>query len=323
MASGEDAPICENFDFRYLVDAPIVDVDAWPRLAGNANGPTLIRAPDWLPEAPGCYLLYFAHHEGESIRLACGDDLAGPWRLHEPDPLLLANSGFATRPVHDTELDPEARAHIAAGADGCYPHIASPDAWVDHERREIRLYFHGRLQNGLQRTRVAISRDGLRFTARDEILALPYLRILRHADWFYAIAMPAQLYRSRDGLGAFEAGPRLTEDPIRHHAMLQLDGRCWFFWTRIGDCPERILVSELFMQDDWRHWRLGKAREVHRAHRPWEGSEQPLDASLAGAVMQPANQLRDPAVFVEDGRIFLLYAVAGERGIGISELVRR
>lgn len=321
MTGGQDLPASDEFEFRYLLDAPIVDIDTWPALGGNANGPALIRAPDWLPRAPGRYLLYFAHHEGDSIRLACSDDLAGPWKLHQSDPLRLADSGFATRPASDAELDPEARAFIAAGADGYYPHIASPDVWIDHRRHEIRLYYHGRLQNGLQRTRVAISRDGLHFDADDEILALPYLRIMRHADWFYAIAMPAQLYRSCDGLGAFEAGPRLTEERIRHHAMLLRDGRCLFFWTRIGDRPERILVSELHMRGDWRDWHLDEPRELHRAQRPWEGSDLPTEPSLPGGLMQPANQLRDPAIFVEDERVYLLYAIAGERGIGLGELV--
>jgi hypothetical protein len=32
------------------------------------------------------------------------------------------------------------------------------------------------------------------------------------------------------------------------------------------------------------------------------------------------NQLRDPAIFREGDRTFLLYAVAGESGIGIAEL---
>lgn len=311
-----------GFRFRYLLDAPIVDVDAWPRLGGNANGPSLIASPQWLIGSPGRYLLYFAHHEGHAIRLAFSDDLGGPWQLHEPDPLSLADSRFATSAPDDADLDAEARAWIEAGADGHYPHIASPDAWVDHQRREIRLYYHGRLHNGLQRTRVAISTDGLRFVAREEVLGLPYLRVFRDRDWFYAIAMPAQLYRSRDGLDGFEPGPRLTDDPIRHHALLQAGGRCHVFYTRIGDCPERILVSELRMQGDWLEWRLGEAREVHRAQRPWEGSDLAAEASQPGAVMQPVNQLRDPAIFVEDGRIFLLYAIAGERGIGLGELSR-
>ena len=33
------------------------------------------------------------------------------------------------------------------------------------------------------------------------------------------------------------------------------------------------------------------------------------------------NQLRDPAIFEEDGRIYLLYAVAGESGIAIAEVL--
>ena len=35
----------------------------------------------------------------------------------------------------------------------------------------------------------------------------------------------------------------------------------------------------------------------------------------------PANQLRDPAIFQESGHTFLLYAVGGESGIAIAELV--
>jgi hypothetical protein len=34
------------------------------------------------------------------------------------------------------------------------------------------------------------------------------------------------------------------------------------------------------------------------------------------------NQLRDPAIYVEDDRIYLLYAIAGESGIAIAELIR-
>jgi hypothetical protein len=36
--------------------------------------------------------------------------------------------------------------------------------------------------------------------------------------------------------------------------------------------------------------------------------------------MKPVNQLRDPAIFKENGKIYLLYAVAGEQGIAIGEL---
>jgi hypothetical protein len=43
-------------------------------------------------------------------------------------------------------------------------------------------------------------------------------------------------------------------------------------------------------------------------------------ASQYGGCLQRVNQLRDPAIFEDDGRIYLLYAVAGEQGIAIGEL---
>jgi hypothetical protein len=308
------------FSFHYLNNAPLIDVAKHVQLDGNANGPALVTAPDWLDNPPGKYLLYFAHHEGRSIRLATSENLTGPWKILSSTPMDLAQSHFATSSPTDGELHPEARAYIAADADGNYPHIASPDIWVDHENRQIRLYYHGRMANGLQRSRVALSDDGINFEAQHEILGLAYLRIFKHQDWFYALTMPGQLYRSRDGLSGFELGPKLTAEPIRHHALLHHHKQWYIFWTRVGDAPERILVSKLDTLADWSQWKLGEATEVHRPLRPWEGAELPNEASRYGGIMHRVNQLRDPAVFEENGRIYLLYSVAGEQGIAIGEI---
>ena len=51
-----------------------------------------------------------------------------------------------------------------------------------------------------------------------------------------------------------------------------------------------------------------------------EGADAPLEPSIRSVAYGPVNQLRDPAIFVEDGRTYLLYAVAGETGIAIAEL---
>lgn len=308
------------FKFDYLSDAPIIAVDSFTQLGGNINGPSLIRCPDWIRPAPAKYLLYFAHHEGRSIRLALGDRLEGPWRLQQPAPLELEDSLFAIDAPAIEDLDPAARAFIERGEDGNYPHIASPEIWIDDGQQVIRLYYHGRMHNGLQTTRVALSRDGLEFVAREEILASAYLRLFRQDDWFYALSMPAQLYRSRDGLSQFEEGPRLTHEPIRHHALLNHRGEWQLFWTRVGDRPERILVSTLVTDGDWQDWRIGEGREVHRARKAWEGADLPATASRYGAIMHRVNQLRDPAIYQEDDRIYLLYAIAGEQGIAIGEL---
>ncbi len=308
------------FSFHYIHDAPLIDVASHGQLEGNANGPSLIRAPDWLSNPPASYLLYFAHHEGRSIRLATSDHLRGPWRIYPQSPLELEQSLFASSPPLQHELDEEALAFIAAGADGNYPHIASPDIWVDHEQQQIRMYYHGRLQNGLQRSRVATSTDGLNFEARDEIIGPPYLRLFRHNNWFYAIGFPGQLFRSRDGLTGFETGPILTGEAIRHHALLQQGQQWYLFWTRVGDAPERILVSRLDTSSDWLHWRMDEAEEVHRPRKPWEGALLENQASSYGSSMQPVNQLRDPAIYCEDDNIYLLYSSAGEQGIAMGEI---
>ncbi|MFB6219029.1 MAG: hypothetical protein ABEH77_07635, partial [Halobacteriaceae archaeon] len=55
--------------------------------------------------------------------------------------------------------------------------------------------------------------------------------------------------------------------------------------------------------------------------RVWEGADEPVVPSESGSASGRVNQLRDPAVFEEGGDSYLLYTVAGERGIAIAELV--
>src|SRR6188508_1447297 len=128
-----------------LADNPIIRPHMDGRMGDNINGPSLIRVPDWVRNPLGRYYLYFAHHDGRFIRLAFADALGGPWSTHEDGVLPLQASHFAG-------------------------HIASPDVHVDHEQRRIRMYFHGGdVPSGLgappQHTRVAVSDDGLQFTA--------------------------------------------------------------------------------------------------------------------------------------------------------------
>ncbi len=61
--------------------------------------------------------------------------------------------------------------------------------------------------------------------------------------------------------------------------------------------------------------------EVLRPEEPWEGSDLPLVASIRSFRPEPANQLRDPYVFVDiDGQAYLFYAVAVESGIAVARL---
>ncbi len=48
-----------------------------------------------------------------------------------------------------------------------------------------------------------------------------------------------------------------------------------------------------------------------------------MAAARIGALEGPVHALRDPAVYEESGKTYLLYAVAGESGIAIARLERR
>lgn len=311
-----------------LGDGPILSPWSHPTLGTNIQGPTMIRVPDWVRPRLGRYYLYFADHKGRYIRLAYAEDVRGPWRVHGPGTLRLEDSYLLTRPP---AAPPEEMAKLRAGWDSTKwshdlltesttPHIASPDVHVDSARRRIVMYYHGLESLGRQVTRVATSADGVHFRARPEILGRTYMRAFRHGGYTYVMAMPGQFYRSRDRLSAFEEGPRLFNPKMRHAALLKRGDTLYVFWTQVGDVPERILVSTVALTGDWATWRESPPAEVLRPERTWEGADAPLVPSVRSTAYERVNQLRDPAIFEENGRIFLLYAIAGEAGIALAEV---
>jgi hypothetical protein len=283
-----------------LGNGPIITPHMDARMGDNVNGPSLIRVPDWVERPLGRYYLYFGHHDGEYIRLAYADDLIGPWRTHEPGVLPLAESTYAG-------------------------HIASPDVHVDHASRTIRMYFHGSDTRtgggGAQHTRLALSADGLHFRARPENLGRAYIRAISIGGWWYAVGMPGQLYRSPDGLTNFVEGPRLGDPDQRHVALRLVGTTLQIFSTTIGDCPERILLSTVDTTADWRDWTASPPTVVLEPELPYEGGNEPLEPSKRGLIHGPVRQLRDPAIFEENGRAYLIYSVAGESGLALAEVL--
>ena len=307
---------------RRLLDEPLISGDMDARMGSNVNGPSLIRAPDWIETPLGSYYLYFADHKGSYIRLAYADAVTGPWRMHPPGTLQLADSRFATEKA-DVRFTETARA--AWGPLGeqniLQPHVASPDVHVDDARQEIRMYFHGMLENADQLTRVALSRDGIHFNALPELLGPPYFRVFEYDDWYYGLAMPGKFLRSRDGLSNFETGPSLFQPTMRHCAVRVVEHTLEVFWTRVGDAPERILFSQVDLGGDWWGWTSSDPVSVLEPEVDWEGADLPLLPSVLGEMNQPVNQLRDPCLYQEDDRLYLLYSGAGESCIGIAEIV--
>jgi hypothetical protein len=321
------------FHVRRLPENPIIRPHMDVRMGANVQGPSMIRVPDWVKKPLGRFYLYFADHKGDYIRLAYADAPEGPWRIHTPGALSLAQSLYPIAPIPPPPggSPPPARPGIAPPGtpdipsleeDATTPHIASPDVHVDEANRRIVMYFHGLAGYRVQQTRAAVSEDGLSFTAQPELFGPSYFRVFRHDGASYALVMPGIIHRSADGLSGFVRGPDAFNEPLqRHTALLKRGDTLYVFWTRVTDAPERILVSTIDLAGDWQGWRASAPTDLLRPEFDWEGAHLPVEPSFRGAINRPVNQLRDPAIFEDtDGRVYLLYAVQGEGGIAIAEL---
>lgn len=295
----------ERFDSNPLLSVENVTRDTAQNLdrPGNAPlfvsfaGPSVIRVPEWIPDAPGSYAMYFAHHKGGHIRVAFADDVRGPWHVWEPGVGVL---------------------HLEDVADLIEDHIASPDVHVDHARQRLVMYFHGpRLGADFdQRTFVATSTDARRFqVASKEDLGDPYFRVFWHRGFAYSPARLGPFARSRDGFTNFESGPTLFDTRVRHYACVPWNDELFVFYSRKGEAPERIRLHTLSLDDpaqpglglDWSRWSLSAPREVL--------------FPLASYEQEPAPRTLDPNVFFDDdGRAYLFYSGGHEQTIAGAEL---
>ena len=312
---------------------PLITLAMSPSIGDNVNGPTVIRVPAWVERPLGRYYMYFAHHSGQFIRLAYADSIRGPWKIHEPGVMKVEDSAFC-RPQPDPVDSPS----------GAYTHLASPEIYVDDAQRRIVLWVHGMWTEGqrwperradamawlkqrgyAQFTQAAESHDGLSFRAHPAITRQSYVRVFQHQGAFYGMARLGQLLRAKDPLEAFELG----ESPftgtryagrVRHVALLPEGNLLHVFFSAIGDAPESILYTTIDVSGDWRQWKVGEISEVLTPQSPYECLGLPNEPSEVGEIDRPARQLRDPAVFREDGRTYLFYTFCGEQGVAGAEL---
>jgi hypothetical protein len=265
----------------------------------NINGPSLIRAPRWLKKPLGRYYLYFAHHQGTYIRLAYANNPEGPYTIYEPGTLHLAQ------------------------VPTCQGHVASPDVHVDEARQQIRMYFHcfPTSESRQQVTFVATSNDGIAFSPLPETLGVSYFRVFRWQGYYYALAQPGIVYRSKDGLTHFEKGPTLFSDNMRHSAVMIEGQELLVFYTSVGeDPPERIRLSTIRLTPDWMQWKETAPLPILEPAMAYEGVDRPLAASVRGSGTTWLRELRDPCIFRDGATSYLLYSVAGEKGIAIAVL---
>ena len=298
----------EMIHLRRLAEGPIIHSGMLPGKEGdNINGPSLILAPDWLPGRLGKFYLYFAHHRGQHIRLAYADHLEGPWTVFAAGSLQLED------------------------ATACRDHIASPDVHVDHEKREILMFFHGVSKaSGHQKTFVARSRNGVDFSADEVPIADFYFRTIQFEDYWIGISKGGVMYTAAQLAGDYKKIPTTifamrhpqgnAPGDLRHAALTVSAGRLHVYFSQIGDAPESIYRSSIALGGPVEHW-IAEGKEIAmQPQADWEGADLPIAASRSGAAKGREKALRDPAVFVWESRTYLLYCAAGESSIGIAEV---
>lgn len=273
-------------------------------LGENIDGPSLIRVPDWISNPLGKYYLYFAAHHGKYIRLATADHLEGPWTIYAPGVLNLSS------------------------VPGGIEQIGSPDVHVDPKTKEWRMYFHSwAMQNGekLLSTFVATSTDGLHYTVpTKEILGHGFSRTFEYDGFYYSIGMylnkDCVFMRSKDGMSNFVDGPHCL--PKGRHNAVWIEGKTLYIvYSNVADAPEQLYISTVDLSPDWMSWKVSPPEKLLASEMDYEGVNLPIAPSKHGyAKGGSAHELRDPAIFEEDGKRYLLYSVASECGIAIAEL---
>ncbi|MFD2571804.1 hypothetical protein ACFSUS_14250 [Spirosoma soli] len=317
----------QNISLERFASNPIISASSLPGQDGDdINGPSLIKVPDWLPNKLGKYYLYFAHHKGKYIRLAYADDLHGPWKIYQPGTLQITDCRCNDAPFPATE---SVRHEGAENAGDGVTHVASPDVHIDDRQKQLILYFHCPLEHKGQKgqyTLRATTRDGIHFKADTAVLGESYFRVFQWNDKYYAIGRSSAIYRSNDGKTEFEKGPNpfakiQKPNALRHSAVKLVGDTLWVFYSRVGDTPERILLTKIKLTDNWTAWTATPPQEVAAPQTDYEGANLPLTTSKIGLYYGKVRELRDPYVFEENKNWYLLYSAAGENAIAIGRLI--
>jgi hypothetical protein len=278
---------------------------------GNINGPSCLRTPNFIKNPLGKYLLYFAHHAGEFIRVAYSDDIFTNWKILNHK----INNVSKEKLFHD--------------------HVASPDLYVDNIENKIYMFFHSRIKGSRkQQTFLSKSDDGVNFELVGGSLGLPfYFRHVITETKTFALTKGGNLYINSIGpiIGTWRALNNINTGKsneevmhnkfgsIRHLSLIYYMKTLITFYTKIGDAPERIYAAKI-EESEKGIWLISKEFEITRPEFNFEGVNLDLDASVSGPSLKEENALRDPYVFQDGENYYLFYSCAGESGIAVGKL---
>ncbi|GEM_PF-905189 len=306
------------------------------------------------------YYLYFADHGGHYIRMAWAEELEGPWTLYRTGSAIPKGSRGVLDMGADREITPgnglRLHSHIASPdvildeenqqfllffhAPTNLPGPSPLPAWTGGSSQS-------------QRSFVAVSSTGLDFHAgvKPVSLGLFYFQVFRVGGRLHAFSNRGLLYRAplnqdpfdppsgfdyRLDYWEWEPGPsdmlytwlqtatQGVEEP-RHLGFLKQTDGVRVFFSQVNGTPERIQAVDLsfHQSEDWDDWTLSPETplEIYRPTTAWEGMENPdLGPSQNGPASNGEHALRDPELYQEDGKTYLLYSGGGEDALGLVKL---
>lgn len=127
-------------------------------------------------------------------------------------------------------------------------------------------------------------------------------------------------------------------------AVLLRGNTLYLFYTRVYDAPECVWITKVrvecgkrrlnrlhtshhilrFSQIDltkpWKQWSCPVGTMLLQPELTWEGADLPIQPSYPGDVYTRTRELRDPDIYVEGDKVYLVYTYAGESGLAIAEL---
>lgn len=276
----------------------------------NINGPCCIKVPSWVKNKIGNYILYFADHNGTSIKAAYSNNLTGKWKIYKKN--FLSINSF----------------------EDAINHIASPEIFIDHKNKLFYMltHSHSKTKKG-QWTYLSTSRNGINFdNFYNTPLAPFYLRVFKHKNNFYGISKGGNLWQSKSLFKTFKPRHNLfdknlsketlhnSDMSVRHVSVIKKGGHLICFFTRIGDSPERIYFSKCNINNNVQKWKFKKFYEILRPTLKFEGSKIKLKKSKPGDSKVDENAVRDPYILKLKKKSYLFYSVKGERGIALASI---
>jgi hypothetical protein len=103
----------------------------------------------------------------------------------------------------------------------------------------------------------------------------------------------------------------------RHTSVLVKDDQIYIFYSVVGECPEHIRATKIcHLEKD--NIQVRDTCSVLKPEREFEHGNVSATASKYGAAYNNVHQLRDPYLFEENGTLYMLYTVCGEKGIALA-----